>query len=48
MSFRGSSVTISGEEFWLSADGEIDGPERNRTWRVEPAAYSMVLPARRP
>ena len=48
VSFRGSSVTISGEEFWLSADGEIDGPERNRTWRVEPAAYSMVLPARRP
>ena len=41
---RGRSVTVSGEEFWMSADGEISGPERNRTWRVEPAAYSMVLP----
>ena len=35
---------VSGEEFWVSADGEIYGPERSRTWRLEPAAYSMVLP----
>ena len=41
---RGSTVSVSGEEFWCSADGEIYGPERHRTWRVEPAAYSMVLP----
>lgn len=41
---RGASVSISGEEFWCSADGEIYGPERQRTWRVEPAAYSMILP----
>jgi len=41
---RGSTVSISGEAFWCSADGEIYGPERHRTWRVEPAAYSMVLP----
>ena len=44
ISARGRSVTVSGETFWLSADGEISGPERNRTWRVEPGAYSMVLP----
>ena len=37
-------VSISGEDFWLSADGEISGPERRRSWHVEPAAYSMLLP----
>jgi diacylglycerol kinase family enzyme len=42
---RGSTVSVSGEEFWCSADGEIYGPERHRTWHVEPSAYSMVLPA---
>lgn len=42
---RGTTVSISGEEFWCSADGEIYGPERSRTWRLEPAAYSMLLPA---
>jgi diacylglycerol kinase (ATP) len=41
---RGCTVSVSGERFWCSADGEIYGPERQRTWRVEPAAYSMVLP----
>jgi YegS/Rv2252/BmrU family lipid kinase len=41
---RGQQVSVSGKAFWCSADGEIDGPERQRTWRVEPAAYSMVLP----
>ena len=41
---RASTVTVSGEEFWCSADGEIYGPERHRSWRVEPAAYSLVVP----
>jgi diacylglycerol kinase (ATP) len=41
---RGREVSISGEEFWCSADGEVYGPERQRTWHVEPAAYSLVLP----
>jgi diacylglycerol kinase (ATP) len=41
---RGERVSISGEEFYCAADGEVFGPERNRTWHVEPAAYSMVLP----
>jgi YegS/Rv2252/BmrU family lipid kinase len=41
---RGASVSVSGEQFWCSADGEIYGPERQRTWHVEPQAYSMVLP----
>jgi diacylglycerol kinase (ATP) len=42
---RGSTVSVSGESFWCSADGEIYGPERQRSWHVEPNAYSMVLPA---
>ena len=29
----------------LTADGEVYGPERHRTWRVERAAYSMIVPA---
>lgn len=41
---RGRRVSVSGKAFWCSADGEIDGPERQRTWHVEPAAYSMPLP----
>ena len=43
--FRASQVAISGDEFWISADGEISGPERQRSWRVEPGAYSFILPA---
>jgi diacylglycerol kinase family enzyme len=41
---RGTQVSVSGEDFWISADGEISGPERRRTWHIEPAAYSMLLP----
>jgi diacylglycerol kinase (ATP) len=41
---RGSQVSVSGQEFWLSADGEVSGPEGRRTWHVERAAYSMLLP----
>ncbi|HET9422540.1 MAG TPA: diacylglycerol kinase family protein [Nocardioides sp.] len=42
--YRAETVSVTGEKFWCSADGEIYGPERHRTWRIEPAAYSMVLP----
>ncbi|HZJ04810.1 MAG TPA: diacylglycerol kinase family protein [Nocardioidaceae bacterium] len=41
---RGSTVSVSGQAFYCSADGELYGPERNRTWRVEGHAYSMILP----
>lgn len=44
ITLRGSSVSVSGEAFWCSADGEIYGPERQRTWHVEPAAYALLLP----
>jgi diacylglycerol kinase (ATP) len=42
---RGSQISVVGEDFWISADGEVTGPERRRTWHVEPAAYSLLLPA---
>jgi diacylglycerol kinase (ATP) len=45
---RGTSVSVSGEEFWVSADGEIYGPERHRSWRLQRAAYSLVVPASQP
>ncbi len=45
---RGTEVSISGQEFYCSADGELYGPERNRSWRVEPGAFRMPLPPARP
>ncbi|MGZ4468332.1 MAG: diacylglycerol/lipid kinase family protein [Nocardioidaceae bacterium] len=45
---RASKVSISGQGFYCSADGEISGPERTRTWHVERAAFRMPLPPRRP
>lgn len=41
---RASTVSISGQSFYCSADGEVYGPERTRTWHVEPAAFRMSLP----
>ena len=41
---RGREVSVTGQEFWASADGEVSGPERSRTWRTVPGAYRMVLP----
>ncbi|UMG94802.1 hypothetical protein [Nocardioides sp. TF02-7] len=44
--YRGATVSVSGSGFWCSADGEVYGPERHRTWHLERAAYRMVLPRR--
>ena len=44
VTLRATTVTVSGSAFWCSADGELYGPERHRMWRVEPAAYSMIVP----
>ena len=41
---RATQVAVSGDEFWISADGEISGPERRRSWHLEPAAYSLLVP----
>lgn len=40
---RGTRVSISGEDFSISADGELSGPERRRTWHVEPGAYRLLV-----
>lgn len=42
---RGRTVTVSGESFPLNADGELDGPVSARTWTVEPAAWSLLVPS---
>ncbi len=41
---RASTVSVTGQQFYCSADGEVYGPERHRTWRVEPGALRMTLP----
>jgi diacylglycerol kinase (ATP) len=41
---RGERVSVSGQAFYCSADGELLGPERNNTWHIEPGAFRMPLP----
>ena len=41
---RATQVTVSGEDFYLAADGEISGPEQRRSWHLEQGAYSMIVP----
>lgn len=41
---RGLTVRVSGTPFDCNSDGEIDGPFRERAWRVLPAAYTMLVP----
>jgi diacylglycerol kinase (ATP) len=43
-SMRARQVTVSGEDFFLAADGEISGPERRRSWHIEQGAYTMIVP----
>jgi diacylglycerol kinase (ATP) len=40
----GMAVTVSGSPFYVNADGELTGPVRRRSWRVEPGAWRCVLP----
>ncbi len=44
ITLRAKQVTISGEDFFLAADGEISGPERRRSWHLEQGAYHMIVP----
>ena len=41
---RGRSVTVTGEEFPVNADGELYGPVSARTWTVRPAVWSVLVP----
>lgn len=40
----GRHVKVEGEEFWLSADGEVTGPHTCMSWELRPAAVRMFLP----
>jgi YegS/Rv2252/BmrU family lipid kinase len=43
---KAKRISISGQDFYCNADGEIYGPEVNHEWHVEPGAFEMVLPPR--
>ena len=42
---RGREVSLSGEPVGLDADGELQDPVTARTWRVQPAAWSVLVPS---
>ena len=48
MTVRGSTVTVHGQPFSCSADGEVEGNISSRTWHIEPGALSMFAPAAAP
>jgi len=41
---RAKVVSVRGERFSVSADGEILGPRDARTWQVLPSAYKIFVP----
>ncbi|MDK3257543.1 diacylglycerol/lipid kinase family protein [Blastococcus capsensis] len=41
---RGREVRVSGAAVAVDADGELDEIEVARTWRVDPAAWSVLVP----
>ncbi len=43
--FQGRQVSVSGEAFPANADGELRDPVDRRTWRVQPNAWALVVPA---
>jgi diacylglycerol kinase (ATP) len=42
---KAKTVSVRGEKFSVSADGEICGARDARTWRVLPSAYRMIAPS---
>jgi diacylglycerol kinase (ATP) len=44
VSAREVSVRARSGTFRVNTDGELSEPLRSRTWRVEPAAYRMIVP----
>jgi len=41
---RGREVSISGEPVDIDADGEVHEDRQEQTWRIDPAAWSIVVP----
>jgi diacylglycerol kinase (ATP) len=44
LALRAKKVAVSGEEYWVSTDGELSGPETAGSWQLQPRAYSMIVP----
>lgn len=44
IALRGREVSISGDPIPLNADGELSDPVPARTWRVDPLAWSVIVP----
>ena len=46
---RGRDVVVEARRpFRWNVDGELEGPARRRGWRVQPGAWTMLLPAESP
>lgn len=45
---RGREVKVEGDEFYLSADGEVTGPHTCASWELRPGAVKMFLPGQGP
>jgi diacylglycerol kinase (ATP) len=43
---NGTEVEVEGDEFWVSADGEVTGPHTSMSWTLRPGAVRMFLPGR--
>ena len=41
---HGRVVTVEGDRFWLTTDGELSGPNRRRRWELWPGALWLFLP----
>jgi diacylglycerol kinase family enzyme len=41
---RGREVTLTGEPVDIDADGEVHESWTSQTWRVDPGAWSIVVP----
>ncbi|MCW6003694.1 hypothetical protein K1W54_03730 [Micromonospora sp. CPCC 205371] len=44
MYVQGRHITLTGDDVWLNADGEVHGPTSHRTWTVKPAAWRLLVP----
>jgi YegS/Rv2252/BmrU family lipid kinase len=44
LTVRGRTVRVTGDAFPVNADGELEEATASRTWTVEPAAWSLVVP----
>jgi diacylglycerol kinase (ATP) len=45
---RGRTASVRGTDLWCNADGELYGPASEMSWRIEPGALRLLLPAQVP